>query len=204
MTTRKQSHRKGWLAIALAAVALIAGSLPTLIRRWPSVKLMRTAANSPWRPVTGRLSGFPYAPLPKNTQAKTRSAPKELPRLRSAAASVLSSPDRDPSTSASALLLYGDTSNAVIAFESLVTHEPENASHWSDLAAARLQEGNASNDARTIAHSLAAADHALALEPERPEALFNRALALDERTCGTVEGRDSIRSLTLDLRISVL
>jgi CHAT domain-containing protein len=67
----------------------------------------------------------------------------------------------------------------VATLEALVVREPANPDDWNDLAAARLADGEATDDVHEIAKSLAAADEALALQPAHAAALFNRGLALD-------------------------
>lgn len=58
------------------------------------------------------------------------------------------------------------------------------AAAWSDYSAALYGEA-APDDAFQIAKALAAADHALDLDPKLPQALFNRALALDAMSLRT-------------------
>ncbi len=78
-----------------------------------------------------------------------------------------------------ASLLSGQPGQAVSTLEALVVSEPTNPDDWNDLAVARLEDGEANDDVREIAKSLAAADHALAVQPTHAAALFNRGLALD-------------------------
>jgi CHAT domain-containing protein len=180
MTTRDTGRLWAWLAIAVIAAVLLAGSVTVLVRRWPALQLMRSAADARWRPVMGRLTAFPYAPFPKGARVLATTIDDEIPGLRSVAATILIHADRDPAMSAAAALLLRRSEQATRGFEALIAREPGNADHWSDLAAARLEVGVVSNDARAIARALAAADHALALDAMHAEALFNRALALDE------------------------
>lgn len=67
---------------------------------------------------------------------------------------------------------------AVHALESVARSEAS-AAAWSDLAAAYLIRAETAQDARDLLRSLEAANRALATEPERPEPLFNRAVALE-------------------------
>jgi CHAT domain-containing protein len=73
------------------------------------------------------------------------------------------------------------TSNraALERFEELAAANPQDAHLWNDLAVARYESGVATNDAALVAASLAAADTALRLQPALPEALFNRAAAIE-------------------------
>ncbi|MDP9190814.1 MAG: CHAT domain-containing protein [Acidobacteriota bacterium] len=99
--------------------------------------------------------------------------------MHAAAAAVRADPNGDPHMTAVATLLDGKATEAVRALESLVKRDPRNALYWSDLSAARMEDGANSNDARMSALALAAADQALTLQSAQPEALFNRALALE-------------------------
>jgi tetratricopeptide (TPR) repeat protein len=61
-----------------------------------------------------------------------------------------------------------------------VATSSKNAHVWSDLAAARYAAALEAEDARQFAQALAAADAALRIEPRSAEALFNRALILEQ------------------------
>jgi tetratricopeptide (TPR) repeat protein len=78
-----------------------------------------------------------------------------------------------------ATLLFGDYRRAVSRFEQLAAENPHDPHIWSDLAAARYEAGVAAGDASLVAAALAAADAALQLDSALPEALFNRAVAIE-------------------------
>lgn len=76
-------------------------------------------------------------------------------------------------------LLAGDADKAVVWLEAAVRREPQEARHWSDLAAALLDRATRQEGAHDFVAALAASRRAIALDPDLPEAWFNRALALD-------------------------
>jgi CHAT domain-containing protein/tetratricopeptide (TPR) repeat protein len=76
-------------------------------------------------------------------------------------------------------LLASRPGKAVPLLEAAVRRDPANAGCWSDLGAAYLALAAAENNLHELVRGLAATRRALALDPELPEALFNRALALE-------------------------
>jgi CHAT domain-containing protein len=193
MSLWKRLARLKWLLVCLTAGMAIAASvlLPQSTR--PAQRLIRAASSESWRPLEGRLNGFRYTPRssgsndsgalgPITNQGWYRKVfplrdPNQLGNLRSVAGSIMADPGDDPHTAAVAALLFGKSHEAVAELEALVKRNPGDAACWNDLAVARLS--SAGDDAHLMAQALAAADHALALQPEQQEALFNRALALD-------------------------
>ena len=168
---------KSWLRIGLsvlgvAAAAFFAGRMITH-RSTASETLIRSAAAEPWRPIAGRLTDFAHAAPPIR-----RSSEADLPVLHAAATAIIANPQHDAHLYAVAMLLSGKTKRAVAGLEALVAREPRAAGSWNDLAVARLADGAAADDVRSIAQALAASDRAIELRPAQPEALFNRALAL--------------------------
>lgn len=203
-----------WLAAIVGVAAIAAAFVLFHDRGSPATRLLRTAASQQWRPVEARLAGFEYVPRGKNIVTAD-----SFSGLHTVAAAVLADPHREPHTMAVATLLYGKSTEAVRALESLVAREPKNASYWSDLAAARLEDGANSDDARMSALALSATDRALALQSAQPEALFNRALALDalglrfaaadawrrylevdQRSAWAVEARERLRAAEMPTR----
>lgn len=176
MKMGKVSRRAGWLAFVVTIAVATALCVALLGRRSPTRELMRSAESAPWRPIKGRLSGFAHVPPPRAGASKNDS---DLLALRAIAASILAGPRDEPQTAGVASLLYGKSGEAVTALEALVARDANNAGVWSNLAAARLEEGATSDDPRMTALALTAADRALALQPTYAEAVFNRALALD-------------------------
>lgn len=172
MIVPKRWSRVGVISAGVTAAAIAIGSL--LLRPSPAETLARSAAAESWRPL-GRLSGFSYAPRPRH------SAASQPPfHLRYVAQNVIAQRGaEEPHVRGVAELLAGKSRLAVATLTALASRDAHNATYWSDLAAARLEDAATSDDVLTIAQSLAAADHALNIDPEQPEGLFNRALALD-------------------------
>ncbi|HVG22572.1 MAG TPA: CHAT domain-containing protein [Thermoanaerobaculia bacterium] len=134
------------------------------------------------RVIEARLSGgYSWAALPRKAIRLPR--PNASPRVRAANLTLASVPlapvaENDRAT-AMLTLLGGDFGASVSRFEQLCAEHHDDARSWSDLAAARYEAGVATSDAALIAGALAAADTALELDEALPEALFNRALAIE-------------------------
>jgi CHAT domain-containing protein len=75
-------------------------------------------------------------------------------------------------------LAKGRFDSAILLLEAAVNQEPRNAESQSDLSAALLTRARAQNRATDLLRALEAADQALSVTPDRPEALYNRAEAL--------------------------
>jgi CHAT domain-containing protein len=76
-------------------------------------------------------------------------------------------------------LLDGDSRQAVQGLEAASAARLNSAALLSDLAAAYLADARINNDPYSRVKSLEAAENAVTLGPRLPEALFNRALALE-------------------------
>jgi CHAT domain-containing protein len=91
---------------------------------------------------------------------------------------LVSRPDTNRERGIAALLLE----ESEVATENLrgaVEAHSSDAAAWNDLAVAYLAAARADDDAHAAAAALAAADRALALNPQSEESRFNRAVALD-------------------------
>jgi tetratricopeptide (TPR) repeat protein len=77
-----------------------------------------------------------------------------------------------------ARLLAGDPQSAVVQMEGAAAAAPDNPSIQADLSAVLLARASAQGSPDLL-KALAAADRALQRNPQLPEALFNRAVALD-------------------------
>jgi CHAT domain-containing protein/tetratricopeptide (TPR) repeat protein len=77
-------------------------------------------------------------------------------------------------------IVWHDADSAVATLASVAKVDPSNASVQSDLAAALLERAELKQDPLSIVDAYAAADSALALDPDLPEARFNRALVLEK------------------------
>lgn len=145
--------------------------------------LVAAFADEPTRPVEGRLSPpFAWAPAPAVTRGTGEAGLS--PDIRIAVAEAELGVRDDGSTTATwtlglARLAGRDFDGAIEALEQAVVADGSSSRLLSDLAAAylaRLKAGGAAEDA---SRALAAADRALAIDARLPEALFNRALAIE-------------------------
>ena len=190
-------RRRRWaigVATGLAAAALLVlavqvigpDRLASLIGREtrPDVdELVAAFVNQPNRLVEGRLSGgFPYGAPPEITRGAASIA--LAPGIRIALARIEAAAAADRSVKSRwalgvARLGAGNVDDGIAVLTELARTNPTNAPLQSDLSAAYLARArtNAGQDDARIA--LAAADRALELSPGLPEALFNRALALE-------------------------
>jgi tetratricopeptide (TPR) repeat protein len=183
------SRSRFWLGLlpAAAAVVLITWVGLERLRPGPSETAefqTLISAMADGRPAEGRLSGgVPYGP-PPSTLRSGEAAGGPSPRVEAAAASVQSSLERDRSFEAQRALgvshlAVGTIDRAITAFEAAAAADPGRASAHSDVAVAYLQRARSSRAEVDLTRALEAADRALTLDPGMPEALFNRALALE-------------------------
>jgi CHAT domain-containing protein len=175
-----------WLTLAAAALAGIAFLAYTIAGSRADRSIRRLAAASPRdeRYVEPRLSGgFPWAPLHSSTRGGNDAKDPERLQLMGVAGEVLKQSASDTSAkgrraAALAYLLAGDVTQA----ESVLTRAVATAGDaqlWSDLAAVHYTAAVETGDGAHLAEALAAADAALRIQPQSPEALFNRALIIE-------------------------
>jgi tetratricopeptide (TPR) repeat protein len=183
-------HRR-WI---LGAAGGLAAAAVVVLAVWPGPtrsgasgpdlqELIAAVGAQPARPVEARLTGgFPYAPPPAVVRGgDLTTAPPDVRiaagRLESAS---LNSTAAVPLWGAGiARLATGDFDGAVATLEEAARRDARNGLIHSDLAGAYLARGRANSSESDVESALRAADRALELAPGRPEALFNRALALD-------------------------
>jgi tetratricopeptide (TPR) repeat protein len=146
-------------------------------------ELIAALANEPARPVEGQLTGgFKYAPPPS---PKRGPGDRDVsPDVRIAAAKIeklAASQDRPENQAALgvAYLAVGDVDKGVEALEGAGRRMPSNGRFQSDLAAAYIARAQSTGHEEDWRRALAAAERAIQLGPKQPEALFNRALALE-------------------------
>jgi tetratricopeptide (TPR) repeat protein len=188
----ERATRSGWWLVAAASLVTVVG----VALFWQSgtadrdrsrvASLVAAAKPLEYRLVEGRLSGqFGWAefrgPVRSSTEA---SNPKQL-KLAGAAGAILDEAATDPEPEAQhaaaiASLQINDPASAVDRLAKVTAQQPENARAWSDLAAARhaaaMRFGRASEEPL----ALDAANRALKIDPKLPEALFNRALIVEQ------------------------
>jgi CHAT domain-containing protein len=159
----------GAFIVATAGVVLLTMPRVTSRTRLSIATLASMYDTKEGRPIEPRLSGgIEWRPFRPRDESE---------------ASMLTATSRgaeDPGPShldGVALLLNGNTARALSKLEAAAASSND-AATWSDLAVALHEVALRYRLPDRIAQALAAADRALALDPDSPEALFNRALML--------------------------
>ena len=174
-----------WTAAAAAAIviALLIPAILDSLRRSPVERLVELAPKSA-RVVEPRLTGgFAWSPYRGvDRSSGTPADPAQL-KLAGAAGELIERAQRDASAEAQhdagvAMVLTQNSDEAIAKLEAAANAAPS-ARTWSDLAAARYAAASDHGRAALYPQALAAADAALRLEENHPEALFNRALILE-------------------------
>lgn len=163
-------------ALSMTVVATVIGGLWFRARpRTPFARMMSVAESLPVRTVEGRLAGHPYSPFRRLAEGSP-----SLLQLRGAAGEVMisSAAAADAHLNGVAALLSGKSHVAVDKLRGAANQQPA-ARYWNDVAAAELADASSSGNAERLPHALAAVDHALQIDANLPEALFNRALILE-------------------------
>jgi tetratricopeptide (TPR) repeat protein len=121
--------------------------------------------------------GFAYAPL-RGAVRGSNDAPPLSPDIRIAIAEIEKQNAARP-VAASAALIAGDPNRAIDILESAAKTNLDNPRILSDLSAAYLvRAAQRTDNSRDLQLALASANRALEIDRLMPEALFNRALAL--------------------------
>jgi tetratricopeptide (TPR) repeat protein len=179
----------GILAVA-AAAALVLWTQPDIMRVLSGNKDSKLAtlfaAVGNQRVIEGRITGgLEYAPFRSSSRGGESEANV---RLLAAAAELHKAASELPNAenlhaSGIGFLLTGRLDDAIDALEDANTLT-ENARYRADLSAAYVGRAQHSGSADDWARGLKAAEHALKMDPNLPEALFNRAVTLTglERT----------------------
>ncbi|HVT46102.1 MAG TPA: tetratricopeptide repeat protein [Thermoanaerobaculia bacterium] len=195
-----------WPLLAAAAVLILTiGVVLIMLRpRADTMTGLVAAANDlPYRMTTGRLSGdFERRPLLSTTRAADDpSQDPEWMKLQGAVSRSLE-PESGAGAQeqAAALLLIGRNDRAIQILRDVVKREPRNAAAWNDLSVALLEQGKSAQNPDMIAEALTAAETALGIDDELPEAIFNRAVILEE--IGRLDEAAAVwnRYLTVDPR----
>ncbi len=174
-----------WLAAIAAAVAIaIVVPVVRTLRRSPLDRLVALAPRD-MRVVEPRLAGgFAWSPYRGSERAAGTAAPDPVRlKLAGEAGELEQRAQSDKSAGAQhdagvAMVLTDNLSEAIGRLETAANETPS-AQSWSDLAAARCAAAAELGRAALYPQALAAADAALRLDPNLPEALFNRALILE-------------------------
>jgi CHAT domain-containing protein len=159
------------MALAIGAVALI------VIHRGDARMRLNTALRAAGRrPFHARLTGLEYAPPPRITRSAAGTTDPAL-RLRAIAGDIAASTFNDDSIRAIAALFANDVAGARERLKAVAAQDPDNASAWNDVAASLSIDAN--GNASLLCSALAAADRAIAIEPDHKPARFNRAVILE-------------------------
>lgn len=174
----------------------LAGSAGVLLSLWAcrqerprgdaELRQALVEAFGPLRPVEGRLAGVPYAPLrPGGRWPKPQDDEDWKQAVKEVAARAEEHPSPDAlANQALVEMAFGELKKAAQYLEKAVDSKRAGARVWSDLSALRL--ALAENDPQLLVAASVAADKAVALDGNLPEARFNRA---------TIAGRLGLRSL---------
>jgi tetratricopeptide (TPR) repeat protein len=137
------------------------------------------------RVTEGRLTGgFLYGPRPTVTRSGV--AGEVSPEVRIQIAAIEREARSHPSVANDAalgvaFLVNGDVNEAVDLIERACAARPDVGAYWSDLSAAYLVRAMQSGSAADIESARRAAERALMISPNMPEAAFNLALALEHQ-----------------------
>lgn len=170
-------------SVAITLV-VIAGLLVFVTIQWqrrdPMDRMRRSSASARYQAVTGRLVRFPRgAPRRERGAAIDSPALLGLHVVASQVRAEAASQRNGAHVEGVALLMLGNVDAAVSALERATEAEPDDAAVRNDLSAALCEASRRHDDPRLAIRALAAADRARSLDPALPEALFNRAVALD-------------------------
>jgi tetratricopeptide (TPR) repeat protein len=173
-----------WLAVAAAALLAVI-LVPLLLRRdQGSIHRLVLLAPRSARVVEPRLTGgFAWAAYAGANRAAGETRDAEQMKLDGAAGELLERANRDGGADAQhaagvAMVLVQQTAEAIGRLE-VAAKQSNDPKVWSDLAAARYAAASQLGRASLYPTALAAADAALRIDPNLPEALFNRALILE-------------------------
>lgn len=178
---KTESHRS-WVGIA-ASLVLVAAIGAFMYNHFhdPLADVEKAYAHMSNRPMAARLGGFPYVPHVTNRGVEEDKDPAAMVLEYKAieAADVRGSDAKSLHTRGIGLLLGdNDAKPSIAPLQAAAERDPNNAQYQSDLAAALIAA--ARGDAPTLERALAACDRALRIDPRSPDALFNRAVALQE------------------------
>ena len=137
---------------------------------------MRAMAARGGRTVEARLTGFAWSAI--RVQRGTPALDPARLELAGAAGAVI---EKNPSGRDAGVgyLIIDRDAEAVEALQDAAQQSPNDPKVWSDLAAARYTLAARGDKPYELPRALAAADHALRLDANMPDALFNRALIIE-------------------------
>lgn len=191
-----------FVAIRIVRPAWVGG--PPGVVRPELAELIAAVNDEPTRPVEGRLSGgFKYAPPRRATRGagdRAISPDVRVAAARLAASAGVHADADDRAAIGVALIVTGQFDEAIGRLTEAVGSSRGNPRFWNDLAVAYLARGQQSGDAADALGALHATDEAIRIQPDMPEAHFNRALALQAlaRTDEAANERRRCRELEPD------
>jgi len=137
------------------------------------------------RVTDARLTRFAWSPLRVPQRSASNAFDPAHLEMAGAAAAVIETTQNDSSArgrhdAGIAYLIIGRDNDGVDALEAAAEQSPKDAAIWNDLSAARYTLAVRENRAYELPQALAAADQALLLQSNLPEARFNRALIVEQ------------------------
>jgi hypothetical protein len=180
-STETSFRPKWWLqtAASIAAVCVAVLAWRMLVPPDPLGPLRRAAATSPTRPVEGWLGGFDHRPFAQPRSGQTKTMPMEVLAVADELQRTTADSPQSLHARGIAALFTGDPGLAESLLERAAAASPDNALYWSDLAAAEIALGTASQSLGPFEQAVNAADRALCISPVLGTAHFNRAAALE-------------------------
>jgi tetratricopeptide (TPR) repeat protein len=171
-----------WMGIAASLMLVVAiGTLTYRQVRDREGDIKKEYAGLSRRPLQGRLSGYEYVPYRVNRGGEDESD-TQLDIVKGKAAGLMELRGDDAKTlhAKGIGFLFGDDDKkkAIPLLQAAAKADPNNPRYQSDLAAAMIAA--AGDDRSMLASALAACDRALRIDPHSPDALFNRAVALQD------------------------
>lgn len=201
---RGWAESRWWMGAVAAAIVIAIIAFPMLRGRNDPIARLVALAPVSGRPVEPRLSGgFAWAPYHGPMRATDSAPDTELLKLGGAAGDAIERAQRDRSQEAQraaavALVLIDRPSDAIDRLQAIAAQSPGDARAWNDLAAARYAAAAQLRRPSLLPEALAAADRALANDPQSAEALFNRALILERMSRADDAQKAWLRYLEID------
>jgi tetratricopeptide (TPR) repeat protein len=134
------------------------------------------------RPLEARISGFPYVRRTTMRGSEDNDTDPAAMILKSKASELTDLSGSGAKTlhahGIGLLLADDDPKKSIADLQAAAERDPHNTKYQSDLAAALIAASR--GDRMMLENALAACDRALRIDPNSPDALFNRAVALQD------------------------
>lgn len=183
-----------WI-VAAASFTIVVPAVARPVRVSSTIERLVRAAPSSHRHIEARIcGGFRWAKL---RPSDSSSASPDVLDLQEIAGEIFLESERTHTVTAAhaaaiASLFLGQSADAIRRLEPLTRSSSNDASVWSDLAAARYTAAIESDDPQRFPAALSATDRAIGVAPRLAEAHFNRGLILTHMGLRN-EARDSLR-----------